>query len=1001
MNGKKLRNLLFVLMLLAAPGLLCVFAFFLPPQYEETYLGELKYKFDLLKSTKGQRIIVIGGSGVAFGQDSAMIEEAIPDYYVINFGMYAALGSVVMLELASPYIKEGDIVLFSPEQNEQTLSMYFDSEAMWQAADGEFSMLKALSKEQLGQMAASLGYFAADKFNFYREKSAPIPEGIYKRASFNEYGDVTKSGRECNIMNEGVDRNMLVTYDFTQLSPEFIEYLNNFAEGCRAKGADFYYRFCPVNEAAVKEEESIKEYAKKFQESVTFQVLGDPTNALLEAGWFYDTNFHLNSSGVIVNTQAMIADLKTVLGDTSVYETILPTIPKISETQAVTGNNTDADCFLYEYKEESNTYAIMGLSDKGRLQEALVLPVSYNDIPVTEFRAETFAGDEILLEVTIQENIRQIYDGSFAGCSSLQRIHLQQTDPEKCSVSEGLLAGTSGILYVPAEQVSNYMTNYFWSRFSDVLLPEPISDEASSYTPAEQEVSDSEQAGELAAGDTDSGKEEAALMILYEGNGGTVKESGADSLLLPAGTAHLRTNTALGSKLFEREGYCAVGWNTKADGEGEEVGFGSRISTESGLVLYLQWEKETPAAEFTYVISENEVTITKYCGEEATCVIPERIEGAYVTRIGANAFAKAEVDTVVLPPSIFRIDKKAFSGSSLKELYLYDSLHYVYDESFEDCGLLTKLHINAVTAPVYSGSYFDAFTDKMDWLITIKDRKKMVLFSGSSGRYGYNSPELMEAFPEFQVVNMGVYAYTNALPQLMLIREFMQEGDLLLSAPEFDTIHNQFCESNKLDSKFFAMIESDYDLMTLLDLTMYEEVFDSLSAYLTSRSAMAQKGYEISASEYDDDGNHYTAATYNLYGDFTLERPNGQEDVLLKSYRAAYVCDSFPKKTIDSINAVYEMFLEKNITVYFSYAPRNRSSLTESSTLEERRKLQTYLEENLCVPVISDIEDYLYSGIYFYLIDNHLSTEGVELRTKQVICDLKASFRKKITPNGQ
>ena len=106
----------------------------------------------------------------------------------------------------------------------------------------------------------------------------------------------------------------------------------------------------------------------------------------------------------------------------------------------------------------------------------------------------------------------------------------------------------------------------------------------------------------------------------------------------------------------------------------------------------------------------------------------------------------------------------------MREITLFDTLREVSDESFQDCRGLKTLHVNAATSPVYSGSYFDTFSDKYDWLLSLKGRKKLVLASGSSGRYGYDSPALAAAFPDYVPANMGVYAYTNALPQLELIR---------------------------------------------------------------------------------------------------------------------------------------------------------------------------------------------------------------------------------------
>ena len=47
----------------------------------------------------------------------------------------------------------------------------------------------------------------------------------------------------------------------------------------------------------------------------------------------------------------------------------------------------------------------------------------------------------------------------------------------------------------------------------------------------------------------------------------------------------------------------------------------------------------------------------------------------------------------------------------MTELVLFDSLREVGDDCFSDCALPRTLRINAAVAPVYSGSYFDTFSD--------------------------------------------------------------------------------------------------------------------------------------------------------------------------------------------------------------------------------------------------------------------------------------------------
>ena len=959
-----IRILACLALLLAAPVTMCLLAFGLPAQYGDTFLGELPYKVDALAETGKNRIVVIGGSGVAFGQDSGLLERELAGYTVVNFGMYAGLGSTVMLDLAEDYIRAGDIVIFSPEQSQQTLSLYFSPESMWQAADGRFDLLTHLSGKDLGAMAGQLPYFAADKFRYFRDGTAPSPEGIYRREAFDAYGDIADPQRAKNIMAGGYDPDMMIDFSTELPSEEFVDRVNGFAAACKERGARFFYRFCPMNALAVTEAgwQQVDSYFDHLKRALDCEFLGSPRDSILDARWFYDTNFHLNSAGAVVNTAAMAAELKLALGDNAPVSIKLPEMPDFAPVSAVSGDNAHAGYFLYEHSGE--TARIVGLTQAGTAQEELTLPVSHEGLPVTEFDPGVFAGNEVIREITVQENIVRIGNGSFRGCTALERLVIRNSAPASCAVGQGLLEGTDCLVYVPEERYGAYQTNYFWSVHAGRIRGEKMD----VFAPQPEEPHRPESSG---------------LTVTYHTNGGRLLHGTGDALNLTAANTHLRFNTAQGTRYMERPGYQQIGWNTVPDGSGLSVGLGSRMERSEGLTLYAQWAKENPATDFHYVADGNEVHITGYTGSGTWCVIPERIEGKKVTRICDGAFRRAEVDTVVLPRTIFTVERQAFAESAVREVYVYDSLFYIYDDSFAGCENLTTLHINAVTSPVYSGSYYDGFSDRYDWLLSICEEKKMVLFSGSSGRYGYCSEMIMEAFPEYQVANMGVYAFTNAMPQLELIRQLMQPGDILLSAPEFDAVNFQFCTTNALDNHFWAMMESNYDAAALLDLRNYTHIFDSLREFLTVRPAMETGDYSISPNWFDDDGNRYDYDTYNRYGDFILERPEAPRD---------YTVGGFPTETVQSLNRVYEGFLADGITVYFSYTPRNIHAITPESTPAARQALHEHLREHLIVPVISSIEESLYPGTCFYLIDSHLSTEAAQIRTERTIEDLRAQI---------
>ena len=474
--------------------------------------------------------------------------------------------------------------------------------------------------------------------------------------------------------------------------------------------------------------------------------------------------------------------------------------------------------------------------------------------------------------------------------------------------------------------------------------------------------------------------------IRYDANGGLSDAFGAVIDRKISG-AHLRENTLQGTSYFHRDGYVLTGWNTLPDGSGIHIGCGSRVSFTEGLVLYAEWAKASDESLFTF----RNGTVYSCAGTEPDVILPEAIGGEPVKAIASGAFVDRSFRSLVLPPSLERVEDGAFSGCAIDTLTLFDRITDISDASFSDCRI-RSLRVNAARLPVYSGSYFDGFSDRYDYLLSLGDSRKLILFSGSSGRYGYDSPSIEQAFPDYRVVNMGVYAYTNALPEYELIRPLLKEGDLLLAAPEFDAVQEQFCTSSRLDTGFWAMMESNYDAASVLDMTCFSGVFDSFGAYQRVRSGMKTLNYGESPSSYDDDGNRYDFPTYNAQGDFILPRQNSARDELHRHNIADYTTETVTPEAADALDQELQRFANAGIDVFFTYAPRNRSSLTDRSTTEARAEVHALLKSRLSVPVISELEDSLFSGVYFWNIDNHLSSEGVQIRTAQVIRDLKAAL---------
>ena len=457
-------------LLLSMPAVLLAWGFGLPAQYGDTFMGELKYKVDLLENTPGQRIVLVGGSGVAFGVDSALMERELPGYSVVNVGMYAALGTTVMLDLSEPYIRDGDIVILIPEQQEQTLSDWFDPAVMWQGLDGAFELLSSLPADKLGQLAGSFPEFAGQKFSYVFQGEPPRPQGVYRRDSFNERGDVVSALCAQNEMPGGYDANTPIRFDADMVTEEFALRVREYAQAVMEKGAVLWYSFCPMNARAVEgAAENIDAFYELLQEKLGLPLAGDPHDFILDAGWFYDTNFHPNSSGKTVYTRELIRAIKAMLGDSSPTDIVLPEMPELAGTELWTGDDRDGDCFTYE--EQDGALTVTGLTAEGLDRGLLIVPSTWNGLPVSAIGANAFAGAEHLREIVIQRNIRYIGDKTFDGCVILERIILEQDTPSACRVGQGLLEGTGARVYVPADALSAYRTDYFWSVYGALILP--------------------------------------------------------------------------------------------------------------------------------------------------------------------------------------------------------------------------------------------------------------------------------------------------------------------------------------------------------------------------------------------------------------------------------------------------------------------------------------------------------------------------------------------------
>ncbi len=481
--------------------------------------------------------------------------------------------------------------------------------------------------------------------------------------------------------------------------------------------------------------------------------------------------------------------------------------------------------------------------------------------------------------------------------------------------------------------------------------------------------------------------------IEYDYNGATY-EGGMSKLTRYTLTHHLRPNTWNGKEL-KRDGYVLYGWNTAADGSGTHVGLGSRVTVAENetLTLYAEWGEAIAESNLAYELHEDgTATLTGYKGRNASVepfVLPEEVEGHTVTKISASftmnmRCGKLASKTLVLPDGMQVVDMNAFINSSFEEIYFFDTLEKVYDEAFPYN--LKTYHVNAALPPHFVGvNNTTFFADVIDRLVLNQDKKKLLLFSGCSFAYGVDSELLSKHFnDEYVVINLGVNGDINGAFQLDIITNYVQAGDVFVHAPE-QMSQCQLMASYVVNDFMFMMVEGNYDLLAMSDFSKNDGVFYAFEKYKSLKLSLEPGNY--SQGIYPN---------FSIHGDYVGQDRSHDEnneaarDVTYSGGKYCFAPELLTKEAMDTLCGYYDKITALGATLRISYAPINENSQEGNTVREQGALFAERFESELAArgySVMSNYEDYIFKGRYFFDADYHMNDYGAYLRTQQLISD--------------
>jgi hypothetical protein len=293
--------------------------------------------------------------------------------------------------------------------------------------------------------------------------------------------------------------------------------------------------------------------------------------------------------------------------------------------------------------------------------------------------------------------------------------------------------------------------------------------------------------------------------------------------------------------------------------------------------------------------------------------------------------------------------------------------------------LIVLLLVNGILLRTIHVRYA-ALSDKIE-ILTSTESPRIVIVGGSNTAFGIHS-ELLQRESGYNVVNMGLNGNLGMRFMLHTIEPSLQQGDIVLIIPEFDSIvgthesigpaYVQVLLTNPYLAQYIHSPQEVYYFLKLFPYTYTEAIKTMMSDYFEKGCIVCENEERI-----------YYRSAFNSYGDIVSHENIHPIWEIGHLYLSVTEDDRNVQRFIDILNDFHERTLAKDITILLAYPPT--PSAGDQRTVEMLTRLDTMLTSELQIEVIGKPEEAWYSRALFLDKPYHLHIEGRELNTQRIL----------------
>lgn len=284
------------------------------PVSDQHYLAGSVFKRGLMEATPSPRVVVTGGSGTAFGYDSALVESRT-GVSTVNLGLHASFNSDHILSEVKRYGMPGDTVVVALEHH-----MFQDArpgiELLQFIIEWSPEDLTYLNKQQV-MTFLDTGHTYVSRMILRclnRAQGKGEPFFPYRVDRLSERGDVLVESDEV-INRARVTRPSTFRYRASMVE-ERIGVLNRFIGECRGRGIRVLYTHPPMARSAFEgAREDLERLDEALHAGLDAPIVLSLSESILDDDDFYNTYYHPNSRGRRVFTERFAERLASLIDD--------------------------------------------------------------------------------------------------------------------------------------------------------------------------------------------------------------------------------------------------------------------------------------------------------------------------------------------------------------------------------------------------------------------------------------------------------------------------------------------------------------------------------------------------------------------------------------------------------------------------------------------------------------------------------------------------------------